>query len=101
MSHDIIELIKYQVIQDYEDQIAYYKELSNAYKAISYAKGPIHDSWRDERLIDYILTLPDGYNKRYNNILSDLEESVDYLIERWKANGINLDKVDKYEKVIF
>lgn len=88
---------------DYENKIDYYKELSKIYKIIAECKNtvPSRATYREDDLINYILNLPDKYNKKYNNILMPIEDIVDYRIEIWKANNINLDKVKKYENVVF
>ncbi len=101
MNQDIIELIKSQIVDDYEKEIEYYKALANVYRVISNVKGTISDSWQEETLIDYVISLPDGYNKENNGVLNKIEDIVDHMIEKWKYHGCHLDKVEKYEKVMF
>ena len=105
MNRDIINLINSQIVRDYEDQIAYYKALANTYKAISDAKGRIGSryavEYMEEKLIDYVVSLVDGYNKKYSGVLDEIEEIVDNVIERWKYCGDYPDRVAKYERVMF
>lgn len=109
MNRDIINLINSQIVKDYEDQIAYYKALANTYKAISDAKGRIGSryaaryaaEYMELCLIDYVVSLDDGYNKKYSGVLDEIEEIVDNVIERWKYRGDYPDKVAKYERVMF
>lgn len=105
MNRDIINLINSQIIKDYEDQIAYYKALTDTHKAISNAKGKIGARYSPEymegRLIDYVVSLEDGYNKKYRDVLDEIEEIVDNVIEKWKYHGWYMDKVSKYERVMY
>jgi hypothetical protein len=102
MSHqDIIELIKEQLIRDLRKEVVYYKALTEQHKVISCAKGSISSTQEEKRLIDYVMTLPDGYNKEHNNVLHEIEEIVDHKIEKWKDQEKHMDKVEKYERVMF
>jgi hypothetical protein len=101
MNHDIINLINTEIIYDCEKKVAHYKALAEMYKVISNAKGLSHNNNRDKYLIDYVISLPDEYNKKHNNILNEIEEMVDFVIEKWKIEGIYMDKVVKYESVMF
>jgi len=102
MSHqDIIELIKEELIRDLRKEVAYYKALADQHKAISCAKGSISSSQEEKILIDYVMTLPDGYNKEHNNVLNEIEEIVDHKIEKWGEQKKHMDKVKKYNDVMF